>query len=487
MARRSMRMAELERLSGVPRETIHYYLREGLLPTPSRPGKTQALYDESHLERLRLIRCLREEKYLPVAVIRSILQAGLERPPSPDLDTLADVLRIAPHLEPGRPAPTVADAEVQRVAEELGLIGPGERPDDPSVARVLATVAEAVGLEGAARELTLDDLRVSAPMVGRLVEAEAAVFFDLVMRRGDMAEAVRALRGGRSAVARFLTSYRDLMLRRIVEALLSAVKGASAAVEHATPLGLSAGLLRRVGAAGHAEELSSRARGGDPAAANDLVWFWFALGANRELGRLSRDVTRLLRPRAQVLVACANPTPAGALAARLDGLMARAGSFPLGEVLAAEYALRDALRVPDAGEGVLERAVPALHRLYLADPSADADPLASALAYLQRGLVGFALPPALGRARQAVQDLEGALGVVMSTPGRLHSAVVARIEGNARLTLGRQWVLGGREPDGLAQLTRAGAIDPAGPLARAAESAVVRPGPEILAEAQRSR
>ena len=45
MARRRMRMAELERLSGVPRETIHYYLREGLLPAPSRQGKTQALYD----------------------------------------------------------------------------------------------------------------------------------------------------------------------------------------------------------------------------------------------------------------------------------------------------------------------------------------------------------------------------------------------------------------------------------------------------------
>src|SRR5882757_9868121 len=71
-----MRMAELARRSGVSRETIHFYLREGLLPRPRKGGKTVAFYDEGHLQRLRLIRRLREEKYLPLVVIRRLLTAG---------------------------------------------------------------------------------------------------------------------------------------------------------------------------------------------------------------------------------------------------------------------------------------------------------------------------------------------------------------------------------------------------------------------------
>src|SRR4051794_17709453 len=61
-----MRMAELALRSGVSRETIHFYLREGLLPRPRKGGRTVAYYDEEHLSRLTLIRTLREEKYLPL-------------------------------------------------------------------------------------------------------------------------------------------------------------------------------------------------------------------------------------------------------------------------------------------------------------------------------------------------------------------------------------------------------------------------------------
>src|SRR5262245_62661339 len=92
---RGMRMAELAQRSGVARETIHFYLREGLLPRPQKGGRTVAYYGEEHLSRLLLIRRLREEKYLPIAVIRRILEApfaSAER----DLDALADVLHILP-------------------------------------------------------------------------------------------------------------------------------------------------------------------------------------------------------------------------------------------------------------------------------------------------------------------------------------------------------------------------------------------------------
>src|SRR5215468_1830665 len=90
-----IRMAELARRSGVTRETIHFYLRQGLLPRPEKGGQTVAYYGEEHLDRLRLIRRLREEKYLPIAVIRRLLEspaAAAER----DVDVLAEVLHLIP-------------------------------------------------------------------------------------------------------------------------------------------------------------------------------------------------------------------------------------------------------------------------------------------------------------------------------------------------------------------------------------------------------
>lgn len=42
-----MRMAELSSSSGVPIPTIHFYLREGLLPPGERTSPNQAHYDDS--------------------------------------------------------------------------------------------------------------------------------------------------------------------------------------------------------------------------------------------------------------------------------------------------------------------------------------------------------------------------------------------------------------------------------------------------------
>ena len=54
--------------------TIKYYIREGLLPAaPLKTGRTMGYYDHAYLERLRLIRTLREAHFLPLRVIKAIL------------------------------------------------------------------------------------------------------------------------------------------------------------------------------------------------------------------------------------------------------------------------------------------------------------------------------------------------------------------------------------------------------------------------------
>ncbi len=477
--RKRMRMAELARVSGVSRETIHYYLREGLLPKPVKGGKTVAYYDESHLERLTLIRRLRDEKYLPLAVIRRIVEAGPGGPSDRDVDTLSDVLSIDPSFRRSLAELATPDSESERVALELGLLGDSitqVSKSDPTEQRVLASVALALSLEGDARQLTLDDMRACAQELSRLVDVEAELFFDLVILRGDMPSSIAALRSGRAAVARFITAYRDLMLRRVVDDVLSAISQGTRDLERLDYLELSEQEMTRLGAHAQREDYQARAEAGDAAAANDLVWHLFVVGSAADLCALPAGVLELLRPRARFLVAAARAEedPSGDQVARFEQLD-NSGSFSLGQVLAAQVKLASFGRQQHSDQGFLELAVPVLHQLRCATPERDADPLASACAFQRRGLIRLALPRVLGRHSHALDDLERALGVVLAAPGRIGAASRARLEGNLRLSLGRL-LIPERAAQAAEHLERARAIDPSGPLGVAAKRELRRVG-----------
>jgi len=56
-----IKIGELEKLSGMPRSTIHYYIREGILHPPHKTSRTMAYYDESHLNRLQAIHKMKSD------------------------------------------------------------------------------------------------------------------------------------------------------------------------------------------------------------------------------------------------------------------------------------------------------------------------------------------------------------------------------------------------------------------------------------------
>jgi len=75
-----MRMSELSGATGIPVATVKYYLREGLLPAGTPISATSAVYDGTHVERLRLIRALIEGAALSIAQVRRVTQT-LDNPP----------------------------------------------------------------------------------------------------------------------------------------------------------------------------------------------------------------------------------------------------------------------------------------------------------------------------------------------------------------------------------------------------------------------
>jgi DNA-binding transcriptional MerR regulator len=68
-----LKMKELAEASGVSAGTIKHYLREGLLPEPVRTSRNMAYYPPEFVERIKLIKQLQEERFMPLKLIRSVL------------------------------------------------------------------------------------------------------------------------------------------------------------------------------------------------------------------------------------------------------------------------------------------------------------------------------------------------------------------------------------------------------------------------------
>jgi DNA-binding transcriptional MerR regulator len=113
----NIKMKELEARSGVGREAIRFYIREGMLPEPERPKRNVAFYTEEHIRRLQTIRKLREERFLPLSVIKSLIN-------SDEFDALA-AREALPGLEHVLPAlvygVAAADSELGDVAATHGF------------------------------------------------------------------------------------------------------------------------------------------------------------------------------------------------------------------------------------------------------------------------------------------------------------------------------------------------------------------------------
>src|SRR4051812_5551145 len=144
-----LKISELADRSDVSVGTIKHYLREGLLPDPVKTSRNMAYYPPEFAERIRLIKQLQEERFLPLKVIRELLDSGNGDPESlRDQVELEDrILERAAAGERERvPAGEVeARYEVPREVlarlEELGILTPtgdGYSPTDIQIVEAMS-------------------------------------------------------------------------------------------------------------------------------------------------------------------------------------------------------------------------------------------------------------------------------------------------------------------------------------------------------------
>ena len=77
-----MKISQLVKRTSVPKETIHFYIREGLLRKPRKSGVNTADYNESYVDQIQLIKNLRDNYYLPIPEIKKIIKDFRKQSPS---------------------------------------------------------------------------------------------------------------------------------------------------------------------------------------------------------------------------------------------------------------------------------------------------------------------------------------------------------------------------------------------------------------------
>ena len=73
---RGLKISEVAEQAEVPVATVRHYLREGLLPEPVRTSKNMAYYPPELVERIRLIKQLQEERFMPLRIIRELIESA---------------------------------------------------------------------------------------------------------------------------------------------------------------------------------------------------------------------------------------------------------------------------------------------------------------------------------------------------------------------------------------------------------------------------
>ena len=144
-----LKISELADAAGVPVATVRHYLREGLLPEPVKTSRNMAYYAPEFADRIRLIKQLQEERFMPLRVIREVLDSA-----GNDLERLQTLVEAGDSLVERVLAPLAdrtSEAEVleryeiperalRRLAE-VGVLSPDESGYSQADVRVIDAIA----------------------------------------------------------------------------------------------------------------------------------------------------------------------------------------------------------------------------------------------------------------------------------------------------------------------------------------------------------
>jgi DNA-binding transcriptional MerR regulator len=192
-----MKISELVERTGVPKETIHYYLREGVLRKPRKGGNNRVDYNDGYVGQIRIIKKLQEHYFLPLSVIKKIIRRQQKQSSSEkySLNFLSEYFRPLDRLiatavtgrEPFREVTGLSNKWLAKF-EEWGVIGyelregePVYSPDEVILGKLIVSM-DHLGF-GPKEGYKPDDLRVIADFVREYVKKAQKDFYQTSLAR----------------------------------------------------------------------------------------------------------------------------------------------------------------------------------------------------------------------------------------------------------------------------------------------------------------
>jgi DNA-binding transcriptional MerR regulator len=227
------KISDVSRETSVPVGTIKFYIRAGLLPGPTlKTGRNMAYYDRGFIDRIRCIRELQQKRFLPLGVIKAIMDGDTDVISPREVATLLSLegkLYEAVHYGPDPvPVPRAEaalrfglDDESLALCIDLGLLSPKMRGgsehfegDDILVLESMAAMREAGFHDG------LISIRTALPVYVEALDAlarqELRLFTRGVSGNVDDARAAELALAGVRIVEQFLLLVRR---KRLLQAL----------------------------------------------------------------------------------------------------------------------------------------------------------------------------------------------------------------------------------------------------------------------------
>jgi DNA-binding transcriptional MerR regulator len=218
-----LKMSELVEQSGVSPGTIKHYLREGLLGGDGaivRTSRNMAWYAPALVERVKLIKRLQEERFMPLKVIRGLIESDPDRMRA--LIALED--RILEQAAAAQESERVSAAAARRRfgvpanvldrLAELGVLSPTSRGYDADDVLIIKAISRfrAGGYDEALGFTVYDTLRYRDALAP-LVEEEVRTLLERLAGEVEPERAVQIIASGAEPLRELVGAMHSKALR----------------------------------------------------------------------------------------------------------------------------------------------------------------------------------------------------------------------------------------------------------------------------------
>ena len=211
--------------------TVKHYVREGLLPRPVKTSRNMAYYGEACIDRIKLIKKIQKEKFLPLEVIKRLLDTGEAFDQELALGkAILKTDQTASYPKPvkrsGIEETTGYPLDRIDILEAKGLIHPSKEdggqvylPEDLALIDIMK-LRDNLGVPF---DASLSTLRIYGDALTRAVQEDINFFVRNIMADTPAHQAIQFMTKADETLDRFIISFRQKMLRHFSKKTIKAL------------------------------------------------------------------------------------------------------------------------------------------------------------------------------------------------------------------------------------------------------------------------